>query len=127
MSAARRAGTNGPPTLADTRPRITACWTRRLPCTASSLTMISVGAAGRAGAWASAEGTNVAPSAIRVRAKKMERAYLPLGVMTRTGIDPRRVGLALRQHQPRLRDLDLAEDEVAPVHVHLDARPLRDL
>src|SRR5215468_1900800 len=127
MSSARRAGTKGPPTLADTRPRITASWTRRLPCTASSFTMISLEAGGRAGAWASAERTDAAPRTVRVRAKKMERAYLPLGVMTRTGIDPRGVGLALRQHQPRLRDLDLAEDEVAPLHVHLDARPLREL
>src|SRR5215468_634121 len=127
MSSASRDGTKGPPTLAETRPRMTASWTRRLPDTASSLTTISLVGEGRAGVWAWATPSRPTPSKASVRAKKMERAYLPRGVMSRGRNRPRGVALALRQHETRLGDLDLAEGEVSVLHVDLDARAFTEL
>src|SRR6266545_5021781 len=116
ISSARRAGTKGPPTLAEARPRITASWTRRLPCTARSLTMICPAG----GAWPRAGRTEPPPTQDRARAKKIARASLPRAVMARRPSSLGRVALAFRQREARLGDLDLAEGEIARFDIHLD-------
>src|SRR5712692_489985 len=122
MSSARRAGTKGLPTLAEARPRMTASWTRRLPWTVTSLTMI--GAVG--GAWPNA-GSTAPPTQRRVRTKKIARAGLPRVVMARRPSSRGRVALAFRQREPRFGDLDLAEGEIAGLDIHLDPRAFPEL
>ena len=75
MSSARRVGTKGVPTLAVTRPRITASWTRRFPWTAMSLMMIwRAGDCCVSGGGVWAEPT---PALARSRANKTERRVPP--------------------------------------------------
>src|ERR1700675_2007353 len=127
ISSASRAGTKGPPTLAETRPRMTASWTRRLPWTARSLTMICAPGEGAEGVCPSAGRTITPPTQDKVKAKKIARAGLPRAVMVRRPSSLGRIALAFRQREPRLGDLNLAKSESPRLDVLLDSRAVPEL
>src|SRR4029453_13146307 len=123
MSSASRVGETWPPILVPARPRMTASWIRRLPWTTTSFTTM--------GRWPDS-GWAWARAVVGVsrKAKKMERRTLPTGVMRASGPscpDPACCGSVLGQRQGRLGDLRFSEDEIIPLHIELESRPIRDL
>src|SRR4030095_14581209 len=130
MSSARRVGENWLPILVPTRPRITASWTRRVPCTTISRTMMARCPPGPgSGCWGCC-GWAEAMVGTRRRTKKMERRALPRWVMCVSGPpcrDSAFGGSVVGAGQPRLRDLRFPKDEIIPLHVELEPRPVRDL